>query len=98
MDISFKMAEEIKKNKGKLSCVDQSSTISWEELEWVMDYYEHEGTVVVPLEEMRPHHFDIGNHRIPRMILTPRHFILGVGAPLHGYFEKICKWFDLAPI
>lgn len=33
MDLSSKMIEEIKKNKGKLSCVDQSSTISWEELE-----------------------------------------------------------------
>lgn len=63
-----------------------------------MDYYEQEGTAVVPLEEMRPHRFDIGNHRIPRTVLTPRHVSLGVGAPLHDYFEKICKWFDIAPI
>ena len=28
MEITSKMAEEIKKSKGKLSCVDQSSTIS----------------------------------------------------------------------
>ena len=52
MDLSLKMIEEIKKNKGKLSCVDQSSTISGEELEWTMDYYEQKGTAVVPLEEM----------------------------------------------
>ena len=98
MELSNKMVEEIKKSKGKLSCVDQPSTLSWEELEWTMDYYEQEGTAVVPLEEMRAHCFDIGNYRIPRTVLTPRHVSLGVGAPLHNYFEKICKWFDVAPI
>lgn len=63
-----------------------------------MDYYEQEGTAGVPLEEMRAHLFDIWNHRIPRTVLTPRHVSLGGGAPLHDYFEKICKWFDVAPI
>ena len=51
MELSSKMVEEIKKNKGKLSCVDQPSTLSWGELEWTMDYYEQKGTAVVPLEE-----------------------------------------------
>lgn len=63
-----------------------------------MACYDQEGTAVVPLEEMRAHRFDIGNHKIPRTVLTPRHVSLGVGAPLHGYFEKICKLFDVAPI
>ena len=63
-----------------------------------MDYYEQKGTAVVPLEEMRAHRFDIGNCRIPRIVLTPRHVSLGVGAPLHEYFEAICEWFDVAPI
>ena len=81
-----------------MSCVDLSSTISYDELDWVMDYYEQEGTAVVPLAKMKPHRFDIRNHRIPRMVLTPRHVSLGVGAPLHPYFEKIWKWFDQAPI
>ncbi|GES85396.1 uncharacterized protein LOC108223109 [Rhizophagus clarus] len=35
---------------------------------------------------------------IPRTVLTPRRVSSGVGAPLHNYFEKICKWFDIAPI
>ena len=83
------MIENIKKNKGKLNCIDQSSTLSWEELEWVMDYYEQKGTAVVPLEEMMAHRFDIGNYRIPRTVLTPRHISPGVGAPLHEYFEAI---------
>ena len=98
MELSFKMVEEIKKNKGKLSCVDQPSSLSWEELEWTMAYYEQKGTAVVPLEEMRAHRFDIGNYRIPRLVLTPRHVSLGVGAPIHEYFEVICEWFDVAPI
>ena len=98
MELSSKMVEEIKKNKGKLSCVDQPSSLSWEELEWTMAYYEQKGTAVVPLEEMRAHRFDIGNYRIPRLVLTPRHVSLGVGAPLHEYFEAICEWFDVAPI
>lgn len=89
VNLSQKMIEEIKKNEGKMSCVDLSSTISYDELDWVMDYYEQEGTAVVPLAKMKPHRFDIRNHRIPRMVLTPRHVSLGVGAPLHPYFEKI---------
>ena len=98
MELSSTMVEEIKKNRGKLNCVDQPSTLSWEELEWTMDYYDQKGTAVVPLEEMRAHRFDIGNCRIPRMVLTPRHISLGAGVPLHPYFEQILEWFDIAPI
>lgn len=96
--LSTKIIEEIKKREEKLACVDQDTKIGWEELEWVMQFYEQEGKAVVPLPGKRPHRFDIGNHRIPRTVLTPRHVSHGVGAPFHDYFEKICKWFDFAPI
>ena len=96
--LSCKFFEEIKKIKGKLSCVDESSTISWEELAWLIAYYEQKGKAVVPLPDIKPHRFDIGNHRIPRIMLTPKHVCLGVGAPMHSYYEDICNWYDLAPI
>lgn len=30
--------------------------------------------------------------------MTARHVPLGVGAPLHDYFEQISNWFEVAPI
>ena len=81
-----------------MSCVDQDSYISWDELEWLQDYYHMQGKSVVPKEGMRPHRFDKENIRIPRMVTTLRHVPLGVTAPLPSYYVDLCNWFKVAPI
>ena len=81
-----------------MSCVDQESLISWDELEWLQDYYHMQGKSVVPKAGMRPHRFDKENIRIPRMVTTLRHVPLGVTAPLPQYYVDMCDWFKVAPI
>ena len=81
-----------------MSCVDQDSYISWDELEWLQDYYHMQGKSVVPKEGMRPHRFDRENIRIPRMVTTLRHVPLRVTAPLPQYYVDLCDWFKVAPI
>ena len=96
--LSPRAVEAIKRRAGKMSCVDQDSLISWDELEWLQDYYHMQGKSVVPKEGMRPHRFDKENIRIPRMVTTLRHVPLGVTAPLPQYYVDMCDWFKVAPI
>nr|XP_017224627.1 PREDICTED: uncharacterized protein LOC108200871 isoform X2 [Daucus carota subsp. sativus] len=96
--LSPRAVEAIKRRAGKLACVDQDSLISWDELEWLQDYYHMQGKSVVPKEGMRPHRFDKENIRIPRMVTTLRHVPLGVTAPLPQYYVDMCDWFKVAPI
>lgn len=96
--LSPKTVESMKKKADKMSCVNQDSYISWDELEWIQDYYHMEGKSVVPKEGMRPHRFDRENIRIPRMVTTLRHVPLGVTAPLPKYYVDLCEWFQVAPI
>ena len=42
-ELSPRRVENIKKKADRLSCVDQDSYISWDELEWIRDYYHMEG-------------------------------------------------------
>ena len=96
--LSPRAVEAIKRRAGRMSCVDQDSFISWDELEWLQDYYYMQGKSVVPKEGMRPHRFDRENIRIPRMVTTLRHVPLGVTAPLPQYYIDLCGWFEVAPI
>ena len=69
-DLSPRRIENIKRKAGKLSCVDQDSYISWDELDWIKAYYHMEGKSVVPKDGIRPHRFDKDNIRIPRMVTS----------------------------
>ena len=96
--LSPRTVENIKKKADKMSCVDQDSLISWDELEWVRDYYHMESKSVLLKEGMRPHRFDKDNIRIPRMVTTLRHVPLGVSAPLPTFYHDVCKSFQVTPI
>ncbi|KAL8096381.1 hypothetical protein AgCh_037369 [Apium graveolens] len=87
-----------RKKEGKLASVALDSTATDWEIQWHMKYYDMEGIWARPLRTMRPHIFNIGNQRIPRMVLTPKLISLGVGAPLHPFIKKILKWYDVAPV
>ena len=87
-----------RKREGKLACVALDSTATDWEIQWHMKYYDMEGIWARPLRTMRPHIFNIGNQRIPRMVLTAKLISLGVGAPLHPFIKRILKWYDVAPV
>lgn len=96
---SEKEKSDMRRRQNRLACVGLVSTISAEEVDWVMRYYGQEGIFAKPLEQMRPHIFNYGaEFRIPRMVLTPKLVALGVGAPLHPYFRAISDWYEIAPI
>lgn len=94
--LTFKDKEDIRKDKNKLACAGQSSTVSLDEIAYSMKYYA--GKYAKHLPNIRLYRFNIVNFKIPRAVLTLKHVPLGVGTPLHPYFDQICMWYKIAPI
>lgn len=89
----------MRRRQRRLACVGLVSSVSMEEINWVMRYYDQKGIFARQFPEMRPRIFYYGEEfRILRIFLTAKLVSIGVGTPLHSYFKEISDWYEIAPM